>query len=137
MRLAITIAKRVGAAAFEVLAGPEVPLPDQFEAFKQMQADPAAASAFERVEVWTSSQGRAKMWRVREAGAGINPAAVAPPTEPADSAPVDEAPAGEPASEATSEPAGDPASESPESSDAPAPAGMESALPTSKKPKSK
>ena len=137
MRLGITIARRKAAKTFEVITGPDVPLPEQIAAFKRLQADPAACEQFEEIELWNSTEGRVKSFRSREQGSGINPAAILPPAPAAEPA-AEETPAGEPTSEREGEAAAENAGEPAESAAAPsepAPAGMESVLPTSKKPK--
>ncbi len=137
MRLGITLGRRKGSKHFQVLIGPEVPLPEQIAGFKKLQLNPAAAEQFEEIELWNAGQGRAKRVRFRESGSGINPDAINPPAEtpPSDetatSSTDESAPESSPAAPGDFEPSDDaPAAEAAE------PAGMESVLP-SKKTKTK
>jgi hypothetical protein len=75
MRLGIIIARRKGSKTFEVLAGPEIPLPDQIEAFKRLKA--GEAGDLEEIQLWNSSQGRARR-HIFTGNPGINQEAILP-----------------------------------------------------------
>jgi len=71
MRLAITIGFKHGCGTPVVITGPEVPLPTQREAMRQVRCLPHHED-FQRIEVWDSSQGRILRKRLGAPGQGAS-----------------------------------------------------------------
>lgn len=96
MRLAITLGRKTGSTAFEIITGPEVPLADQLRAVKA-----GAPEGFDEVEVWSRDGGcirkvfapgvskinKLAMLPIKEQRALANPEIPAPAE---DSSPADE-----------------------------------------------
>lgn len=84
MRLGIIIARKKGSQTFEVLAGPEIPLPEQIQGFKELQA--GEGGDLEEIQLWNSSQGRARR-HIFTGNPGINRQAILHPDKQKPAAP--------------------------------------------------
>lgn len=60
MRTAITVGRKHGGKAFELIHGPETPIQEQLEAFKDHAREGQVHPEFEHVELWASDGGRTK-----------------------------------------------------------------------------